>query len=187
MFRRHSRTKHTRNTGMTKTELRKLLKAAVKEIPPDIKNERAKEAIRKIETDNRFINAKTIMAFYPLPDEIDISPALQRWAKNKSLYLPAMENGLIVPRLYTRHLQAGTFGVLQPVNSPCPSSDLDLVIVPGLGFSTDGARLGRGKGCYDRFLAKTNATKIGLCYKEQLTDDIEIEEHDIFMDAVIWV
>jgi 5-formyltetrahydrofolate cyclo-ligase len=58
-------------------------------------------------------------------------------------------------------------------------------LVPGVGFSTKGQRLGRGKGFYDRFLENDSGTKIGLCWSEQLKENIPVESHDCHMDFVI--
>jgi 5-formyltetrahydrofolate cyclo-ligase len=66
-------------------------------------------------------------------------------------------------------------------------SDLDLVIVPGVGFSREGGRMGNGQGYYDRLLARVrpDCSLIGLCYECQLFDDLVVGPHDVFMDAVV--
>ena len=65
--------------------------------------------------------------------------------------------------------------------------DLDLVMVPGVGFDRIGGRMGNGQGYYDRLLqrARPNAPLIALCYESQLFDTILVGPHDIFMDKVI--
>ena len=64
---------------------------------------------------------------------------------------------------------------------------VDLVLVPGLAFTRDGRRLGRGRGFYDRLLAgKGSRTQlVGVCFADQLFDDILCEAHDARMDIVI--
>jgi 5-formyltetrahydrofolate cyclo-ligase len=61
----------------------------------------------------------------------------------------------------------------------------DIVIVPGLGFSKDGSRIGKGKGYYDRYLEKRDIIKIGICFHEQLVDEIPTDENDQKMDFII--
>ncbi|MDQ6625516.1 MAG: 5-formyltetrahydrofolate cyclo-ligase [Verrucomicrobiota bacterium] len=63
----------------------------------------------------------------------------------------------------------------------------DLVLVPGLAFTKDGRRLGRGGGFYDRLLAGhlENAWKVGVCFELQLRDEIPQEQHDALVDIVI--
>lgn len=58
-------------------------------------------------------------------------------------------------------------------------------LVPGVGFDLSGARLGRGKGYYDRYLSETQSLKIGLAWTEQLVERIPVEQHDCFMDYII--
>lgn len=65
------------------------------------------------------------------------------------------------------------------------SEKIDCFIVPGISFSHNMDRVGRGKGYYDKFLFGKNAIKIGLCYEEQLINEIKTEKHDIPMDIII--
>ena len=63
---------------------------------------------------------------------------------------------------------------------------IDVAIIPGMAFDEAGHRLGRGKGYYDRFLARVpNLYKIGLCFSWQVVPHIPCDEHDIRMDRII--
>ena len=83
-------------------------------------------------------------------------------------------------------LVPGRFGVREPAAGPA-SAQLDLILVPGLAFTADGSRLGRGAGFYDRFLSAIPATtvKIGVCFEFQRVSEIPQESHDVKMDAVV--
>ncbi len=63
----------------------------------------------------------------------------------------------------------------------------DFILVPGLAFTRDNHRLGRGSGFYDRLLAgrAASAFKLGLCFAFQIHDRIPHEAHDAILDAVI--
>lgn len=63
----------------------------------------------------------------------------------------------------------------------------DLIVVPGVAFSWDGRRMGRGGGFYDRLLAgrARKAFKLGVCFALQLRDAIPHASHDVLLDAVI--
>ena len=64
-------------------------------------------------------------------------------------------------------LEPGTFGVLEPIIENCTKIeqfDGSLCIVPGLGFDSNGYRIGYGKGYYDRFLNNYDGLTIGICY-----------------------
>ena len=73
--------------------------------------------------------------------------------------------------------------VTEPVEGP---EHFDFVLVPGVGFSPNGYRLGRGKGYYDKFLSKySNLFTVGVCFREQFYLDIPTEPHDIPMNKVL--
>lgn len=63
----------------------------------------------------------------------------------------------------------------------------DFILVPGLAFTKDHQRLGRGGGFYDRLLAgrAKEAFKLGVCFRLQIRDRIPYEAHDVVLDAVI--
>lgn len=65
--------------------------------------------------------------------------------------------------------------------------ELDIVMVPGVGFDRNGGRMGNGQGYYDRLLEKVrpDCPLIAICYESQLFDEILVGPHDVFMDRVI--
>ena len=67
---------------------------------------------------------------------------------------------------------------------------LDLIFVPGLAFTSAGARLGRGKGYYDTYLARCRDSgfeprTVALCYNQQLVDFVPVDEHDHLVQQVL--
>jgi len=79
-------------------------------------------------------------------------------------------------------LAAGYRGILEPNATCCQRiepGEVDKVLVPGLAFSSgDGRRLGRGGGFYDRLLRLIRVPRAGVCFEEQVREDIPWEEHD---------
>lgn len=69
---------------------------------------------------------------------------------------------------------------------------LDLVIVPGVAFTSNGGRLGHGKGYYDSFLhllTKEQAhkpTTVALAFKEQIVEEVPLHEHDVKIDYILY-
>ena len=65
--------------------------------------------------------------------------------------------------------------------------ELDVIFVPGLAFDYKGARLGRGKGFYDRYLSSFKGVKVGVCHWTRfLNKPIPVDYgHDIFMDYIL--
>jgi 5-formyltetrahydrofolate cyclo-ligase len=80
----------------------------------------------------------------------------------------------------------GRLGIREPVGEASPGR-LDLIVVPGLAFTANGNRLGRGGGFYDRFLSTIPGptVKVGVCFAFQLLLEIPVESHDIKVDAVV--
>lgn len=72
------------------------------------------------------------------------------------------------------------------------SGGLDLILMPGLGFDKMGRRLGRGRGYYDTYLErclrhpKGKPYTIGLAFKEQLGQEIPIDDNDVPIDEVLF-
>lgn len=65
--------------------------------------------------------------------------------------------------------------------------ELDLVMVPGVAFDRNGARMGHGFGYYDKLLEHTRPTTplVALAFECQLFEEIPTAAHDIFMDKII--
>lgn len=138
-----------------------------------------------------------IAAFWPLSDEPDLIPLIGQLAQaGFKVVLPRMVSPDEPLRFYQwqegTKLVAGPFGVMEPeVSEPLLP---DVVLVPTLGFTQQGDRLGYGKGFYDRTLAhfKTvghSPTAIGIAWS---TGDIHAFEpnyqpqaHDQRLDAIL--
>lgn len=95
---------------------------------------------------------------------------------------------LEVRELAPGQLAPGRWGIWEPTDEALLLSDysrLDLVVVPGVAFSSDGKRLGRGKSFYDRFLPLVpRAAFVGVCYPCQVVEQIPADPWDIGMDIV---
>jgi 5-formyltetrahydrofolate cyclo-ligase len=79
-------------------------------------------------------------------------------------------------------------GIREPAQGvPIPVANIDLVVVPGLGFDRDGNRIGRGRGFYDRFLAHRDfqGTSCALALEEQVVDHVPSEDMDVQVDMLV--
>ena len=136
-----------------------------------------------------FRASRTVAVFAALPDEPATVEVLARWASTRRVVLPRVEGDAM--RFYACRPDAlvfGAFGILEPQGErPCPAGEIDLVVCPGVAFTADGRRLGRGRGYYDRYLGDPafRGFRVGVCYAHQLVDDLPVEPHDVRMDRVI--
>lgn len=91
-------------------------------------------------------------------------------------------------------LETGMYGILEPSQEfrllprkQVQLKELDLIMVPGVGFDSRGARMGHGKGYYDKLLenARPDTSLVALAFECQMFEEIPVAPHDIFMDKII--
>jgi 5-formyltetrahydrofolate cyclo-ligase len=156
------------NLETRKAVLRERMQRDLRTITAHERTARSEKIREQILASESWQNAERVVIFSPMRSEPDIAPLSEpRNARDKLI--------AIIPRTL-RHEHE-----LELPFEP------DYVLVPGLAFSRDGHRLGRGGGFYDRLLAgrAREATKIGVCFALQLQSEIPRAEHDIIVDAVI--
>ncbi len=176
---------------LSKSELRKEVARKINEI--EDRPERNKLLLEKfknyISTRNELLNGY-VLSYMPLPDEPDISGLHGLFNR---LALPLIVGDGVMQARAVRDLSGdlveGSYGILEPGRDTgvVEPSEISLIIVPGRAFTEEGARLGRGKGFYDRYLKRTSAIKIALAYREQIYPGIITEDNDVAMDIVLYV
>ncbi len=91
-------------------------------------------------------------------------------------------------------LEIGMYKILEPreelrglESKQVEVTELDVIMVPGVGFDSKGGRTGMGKGYYDKCLqhARPDATLTAVCFDCQIFEEIPVQQHDIYMDKVI--
>ncbi len=146
----------------------------------------------KIEAHPLFIQAKTVLLFWSLPDEPYTHTLVQQYASQKNILLPVVRGTEMELRRFTgiEEMQRGAFGILEPQPQPAFTdwAEIDLAIVPGVAFDDYGRRLGRGGGYYDRFFSLPETKKIyklGICFDFQRQPSIPTSPHDVPMNEVL--
>ena len=136
--------------------------------------------------------ARVLALYHPRPDEPDLWPlAVVAWAEGRQVVLPSNDPAVGAYRWRRvsglEDLMPGRFGIPEPAPGcrDVATPLLDLAFVPGLGFSYDGVRLGRGQGFYDRLLESFHGRSFGVAFDRQLLHRIPREDHDICLDGVI--
>lgn len=146
----------------------------------------------------QYESAESICLYMPINNEVDVTAFLNEISleendksacKTKKLYLPRVENKKMNFYLYEgqESIAIGAYNIPEPTgNVILIPTDKTLVVMPGVAFSRDGYRLGYGGGYYDSYLTKyPQCMKVAVCFKEQLTDRLPSEAHDIKPDIII--
>jgi len=150
-------------------------------------------ACRLIAAAPEFDAARVVMLYLSTPTEVDTaSLALKCWQQNKSVVVPkvAWDQRRMLPVEISSLKDAMTMTgpVREPVSGkPIPLDLIDLVIVPGLGFTPKGHRIGRGMGFYDRFLAQAEFVGLscGLSFEEQVLPELPVLDHDMPLGMLV--
>ena len=148
------------------------------------------DAMAQLEKTPEFKAAKTIFIYWSLPDEVPTHELIEKYRKEKRFILPRVVGDYLELREFTgiESLEQGnSFGIQEPTGIIFSDlSSIDLVVVPGLAFTRNGHRLGRGGGYYDRTLPYLeNAAKIGVAFPFQMVARVPFDTHDIPLDKVI--
>ena len=176
---------------MLKDELRQQIRQIKRQFTPQQLEELSLPVIARLR--QRLNGVQTIVAYYPLPDEVNIRPLLDEWiTEGRSVFLPKVtgDDTMAFYRYTGRdNLQEGAFHIFEPADVAEqrfldePSST---ILVPGVAFDAAGHRLGRGRGYYDRFLAShPEMYKVGVCFDFQKVPEVPCGPYDILMDEVI--
>ena len=140
-----------------------------------------------------FLDSRTVMLYLALPQEVQTESLLAEChRKAKRVVVPAVtKQGLVAAQMPPgpAELRPGRFGILEPATETAAISpnDIDCVLVPGIAFDGRGARLGFGKGYYDRFLCRLPAAThiCGLAFALQIVERVPELPHDVRMQWLV--
>ena len=151
----------------------------------EISSEKIHQNLKKIST---YINSQNIACYFPIGSEVNThNIMLDVLEQGKILLLPKIIDDNIEFHIVSNleKLEKGRFEIMEPKDSCERTKKIDCVLIPTVGVSKSGVRLGYGHGYYDRFLSSTNAVKISLTYSKQIIKSIPNDSHDIKMDWIV--
>ena len=170
-----------------KSDIRELAAQRRRIMTKEEVSEASELIISQLERLPEFEQAQVIMMYYPIHNEVDIRPLLEKLYETKTILLPVVHRASLEMRRYTGKecLHRGKFGIPEPVSGTYRGKP-ELIIVPGVAFDKKCNRLGRGKGFYDRFLHRLKRVKsIGLAYDKQVVPHIPTNHLDRQLDIVV--
>lgn len=178
-----------------KPALRKHLRALLAAKSADDRHARSLAATSLLTATPEFAAARIVMLYLATAHELDTATlALRCWQQGKMVVVPKVswDQRRMIPveinSLSDEHLTTTGPGIREPIaETPVPVSMVDLVVVPALGFTVTGHRIGRGMGFYDRFLCQRGFSGVscGLAFEDQIVPDMPAQEHDVPMSMLV--
>lgn len=176
---------------MNKSEIRQALLKIRHNLSSDQKKLFSQKICQRIQACNFYKNAQKIGLYLSKPDEVDLSYLID-FSTQKQFYIPQLQKDFSLTfHVYqaSTQLQQNSWGILEPIKDDSSSIDLDeldLILIPMLGFDAAGHRLGMGKGCYDRTIPiHFTGKKLGVAFECQRYSELPFEAHDIFLDLIV--
>ncbi|RLD99860.1 MAG: 5-formyltetrahydrofolate cyclo-ligase [Aquificota bacterium] len=175
---------------MDKGTIRREMLKRRKELSPQ-ERENLSLAIReKVKVRPEFREASQVAFYHPFSGEVDILPlAWEALKVGKKVLFPRVEGEELVfcPVKNSRELRAGYMGISEPSTPPLPQEEIELFLVPGVAFDSEGYRLGMGGGFYDRVLSKKGRWQmaLGVAYDFQLLKALPRDWWDKQVDLIV--
>ena len=172
-----------------KSELRKQVLHEMKAISQEQKPAIDQALTERLLHHPFYQEAKVIATYLSFPHEFQTQELIEQVLKDgKKVLIPkTYPKGRMEFVVYNpQQLVKTSFGLLEPQGDleVADASQIDLIHVPGLTFSTDGYRIGYGGGYYDRYLEHSSGHTLSTVYPCQIQDFIP-ENHDIPVEEVL--
>ena len=148
-------------------------------------SEKIRNRLKQVEI---FRSAKKIACYYPIGSEVLTQDIMQEiLGDGKEISLPKVVADNLSFRKISglKDLEKGAFGIMEPKENCPEEKEMDIVLVPTVGITKNGFRLGYGHGYYDRFLSESNAKTISLIYSKQVVKSIPFSEKDVKIDWIV--
>ena len=173
---------------MEKAALRKTLLERREATSDEMMGIAGGEIRRRLGRMREFQEACSIACYYSTGSEVRTQEIIQEaLSGGKRISLPKVTPaGMVFKEIGGfGSVERGSFGIMEPKDR-CPiHEEFDLVIVPAVGVTRDGSRLGYGHGYYDRFLAECDAVSVALTYAKQVVRSMPSEPTDIRVDWIV--
>ena len=187
---------------MTRQELRRKLQQIRRSLPQDYAEQAGMAVADAVEQRLHGLEPTqtTVAVYHCFAGELPTQPLIERlWEHGFQTVLPVLHpfaKGHLLFLRYTpdTRMTQNKYGIEEPelrVDNVVPLTDIDVLLLPLVGFDEKGNRLGMGGGYYDRTLAHwynghtPHLFPIGLSYDEQRVSELPVEAWDIPLPEII--
>lgn len=172
-----------------KREIRRRVRERIAALASERKAEKSALIEKELSNCDAVRSAAVIALFASLADEPQTRGLIADLSRAHTVVLPRVEGDEMDFYEYSpSDMAVGAFGIEEPAAVEAVSpEEIDVIMVPAVAYTADGARLGRGRGYYDRYMSRRGfrAAKIGVCFAEQIVAHIPAQPHDIAVDKVV--
>lgn len=176
-----------------KKYLRQQLKENLSSLSKPLYEDYSHKAAELLYQDNDWLDAKVIGVTISKRPEVDTIPIIKKaWEEGKKVVVPKCypdEKKMIFRFLSDfSQLESVFYGLLEPIvekTAEAAPEEIDLLIVPGLGYTMEGYRIGFGGGYYDRYLTSFHGKNLSLAFNLQIIPPFPIEEYDLPISKII--
>jgi 5-formyltetrahydrofolate cyclo-ligase len=178
---------------MEKNELRKFMRARRDALSAEYRAAADRAILEALFGLPEYRKADVVFCYVGVRSEVDTLPLIERaFRDGKRVCAPALtRGGDMDAREITGvdDLALTDFGLPEPKAScsKVPADEIPFIVAPCICCDREGNRIGYGGGCYDRYLARSNATVAVLCREANICEDggIVLLPHDAPADIVI--
>ncbi|MBQ4068988.1 MAG: 5-formyltetrahydrofolate cyclo-ligase [Lachnospiraceae bacterium] len=177
--------------NLSKQQIRKIVYEFRNNLSYEDYHKKSSIIYNKIINSKWYLEADTIISYVSTNNEPDTFTLINKaFSDGKKVAVPKIINKEMEFYYINSldELEKGYFGILEPVNinNKCvPENVCPLMLVPGVAFDLNNNRTGYGGGFYDKYLSRHTVHTIAICFKEQIFEQIPIDEYDIKMNKVI--
>ena len=172
-----------------KRTLRREIRAEIAKLSAEEKTAFSTQITNKLAELPTLRTASVVAIFASLQDEPQTAALIELLqGENMRVVVPRIEGEEMNFYDIAEGVEIGSFGIMEPTSQhPIEPSEIDVMVLPGVVFTLEGARCGRGKGFYDKYLARDGfrAYTIGVCYPCQIVEELTTEPHDKNLNLVI--
>jgi 5-formyltetrahydrofolate cyclo-ligase len=172
-----------------KQALRRRVAEQLAALDPQMKHAASADLCVKVAADPAWRSAGSVLLFLPMASEPDVTGLmLSAWRDGKTVAVPRVAGAALelvrLDDLNDVRPAARFKALIEPAGNELVTK-VDFALVPGVAFTADGQRLGRGGGFYDRLLPTLRCGSLGACFDLQVRDWLPVEPHDARVDRVV--
>lgn len=162
------------------------------------KDELSQQIVAKFMSLPEYQSAKTVLFYVDVRSEVRIRHSLPAALQSgKTIVIPWCTETVELALFHLEsmdELAVGMYKILEPKpelrmlpHKQVDPKSVDLVMVPGVAFDRRCARMGHGKGYYDKLLenVRPETPLVALAFECQFFPEVPVAPHDVFMNKII--